>query len=143
MTSSMVVGEMFGPGMAGLMSTFPVMSMTVLVMTHLESGPSSALQMARALPAGNLGMVAFLAAFRFGCPLLGLFWGTVAGYALALAILALIIWFENVRAILYEWFASILLLVAIEKGFEQSASSRRIWPRAGRRFSPWVEPLAA
>ena len=73
------------------MSTFPGVTLTVLWLTHLEAGPASALRMTRSLPFGNLGMVGFLAAFRFACPRFGLVGGTVAGYLASLTILALVV----------------------------------------------------
>src|SRR6185369_7772817 len=36
---------------------------------------------------GSLAMLAFLTFFRFGCPSLGLGWGTVCGYLAALLVL--------------------------------------------------------
>ncbi|SIO26166.1 hypothetical protein SAMN05444166_3313 [Singulisphaera sp. GP187] len=68
---------------AGLFSTFPGMTLAVLVVTYLESSPAEAGRMAKSLPSANLGMVAFIGAFRFGCPTFGLGWGTLCGYALA------------------------------------------------------------
>lgn len=77
-----------GTSCAGRFMTFPGTSLAVLVTTHLESGPVSACRLASAMPVGNLGMLAFLTAFRFGCPGLGLGWGTAIGYAAAVAVLA-------------------------------------------------------
>ena len=68
----------------------PAVTLTVLLLTHLESGSFSALRMARALPAGNLGMLAFLASFRVSCPVLGLLWGTILSYVATLAMLTLV-----------------------------------------------------
>jgi hypothetical protein len=130
LTASLGMGEVFGPEVGGLMSTFPGVSLTVLALTHLESGPMSAIRMARALPAGNLGMVAFLAAFRFGCPSLGLVGGTCLGYVASLAILAMIVGSDGLRGRIFERIARL------------RASSRPTWPRAGRRFSPHLETFA-
>jgi hypothetical protein len=76
-----------GARWAGFLSTFPGMTLAVLVISYLEAGPVEASRMARSLPLGNLSMVAFLAAFRFGCPAIGLGWGSVCGYAAALTVL--------------------------------------------------------
>ena len=76
-----------GAGWAGLLGTFPGLSLTSLVVTHIEEGPAAASRMARALPQGNLSMVAFLAVFRLGGPALGLVAVTVLGYVAALAVL--------------------------------------------------------
>jgi hypothetical protein len=134
---SHAMGEAFGPQVAGLMSTFPGVTLTVLLLTHIESGPDSAIRMARALPAGNLGMVAFLAAFRFGCPTLGLLWGTVLGYLAALAILAFVIWYGSIKDV----------VLGRLRDWNDSKASRDLdgvaWPRKGRRFSPFLETIGA
>jgi hypothetical protein len=80
-----IVGD---PRGAGMVSTFPSMSMVLLAVTHLEDGAASASRIARTLPAANLCTVAFLAAFRFACPGLGLTWGTLCSYLAALIGLA-------------------------------------------------------
>jgi len=77
------VEQLAGTGWAGLMSTFPSMSLVVLVVTHLEAGPAQSSRIALVLPAANTSTAAFLAAFRFTCPEIGLSWGMVAGYAAA------------------------------------------------------------
>ena len=82
--------EVTGIQWAGLISTFPGMTLAVLVVTYLESSPAEAGRMAKSLPSANLGMVAFIGAFRFGCPAVGLGWGTVCGYALAAATLLVV-----------------------------------------------------
>ena len=142
--ASLSMGEAFGPEYAGLMSTFPGVTLSVLFMTHLESGPSSAIRMARSLPAGNLGMVGFLAAFRFGCPAFGLAWGTLAGYLAALATLAVVILFDRVRevalAAFRAWKDSVL--TRFDGGQDREAPPRPSWPRECRRFSPLIEPFA-
>jgi hypothetical protein len=132
--ASLGMGELAGPEVAGLMSTVPGVTLTVLCLTHLEAGPVSAVRMARALPAGNLGMVAFLAAFRFGCPSLGLAWGTLLGYVASLAILAVVVSFDGVRD---------FVLKRLERPTGFRGPSRPPWPKACRRFSPLLEPCAS
>jgi hypothetical protein len=66
------------------------MSTVVVAVTHLEAGAVEASRIARALPPANLSTAAFLAAFRFAGPALGLGWGTLCGYAAALVNLAAI-----------------------------------------------------
>ena len=85
-----IAEHMAGPGWAGLMSTFPSMSLVVLVVTHLEAGPAEASRIAKVLPAGNTSTLAFLAAFRLASPGIGLAGGTIVGYAAALAALLVI-----------------------------------------------------
>lgn len=85
-----VVQTVAGPGTAGLVSTFPSMSLVVLAVTHLEAGPSEASRIARFLPLGNLSTLAFLAAFCWACPVIGLGRALAAGYAAAIGMLLLI-----------------------------------------------------
>ena len=59
-----IAERLAGPSWAGLMSTFPSMSLVVLAVTHLEAGPAEASRIAKALPVGNTSTLAFLAAFR-------------------------------------------------------------------------------
>jgi hypothetical protein len=79
-----------GPSWAGLMSTFPSMSLVVLVVTHLEAGPAEASRIAKVLPAGNTSTLAFLAAFRLATTGIGFAAGTIFGYVAALAALLII-----------------------------------------------------
>jgi hypothetical protein len=83
-----LVGGVAGPRCAGLFSTFPSMSTVVVAATHLEAGAVESSRIARALPPANLSTAAFLVAFRWSCPTLGLWLGTLCGYAVALGNLA-------------------------------------------------------
>jgi hypothetical protein len=83
-----IVSSVANPNWAGLVGTFPGISTVILAVTHLEEGAEPASRIARALPPANLSTAAFLAAFRFGCPALGLGWGTLLGYGAALINLA-------------------------------------------------------
>ncbi len=79
-----------GPSRAGLVTTFPSISLVVLAVTHLEVGPCEASRIARFLPLGNLSTLAFLAAFCWVCPVIGLGGGLVAGYVAAALMLLVI-----------------------------------------------------
>jgi hypothetical protein len=81
----MAIRDAAGTRWAGLLSTFPGLSLALLVVAHIESGPALACQLALALPPGNLGMIAFLTLFRLGCPRLGLAGATACGYLGAMA----------------------------------------------------------
>ena len=85
-----IAGSAASPSCAGLISTFPSMSTVLLIVTHLEEGPVQASRIARTLPLANLSTAAFLAAFRFGCPTIGLGWGTFFAYLIALMNLAVL-----------------------------------------------------
>ena len=65
------------------MSTFPSLSLVVLVVTYLEAGPGESSRVAQVLPCGNLSTLAFLAVFRLVCSEAGVGWATVAGYGAA------------------------------------------------------------
>ena len=80
-----VVRTVGGASWAGLFTTFPAMSLALLVATHLEAGPAAVCRMARAMPPGNLITLIFLAAFRLAGDRIGLGWGAVCGYAGAVA----------------------------------------------------------
>ena len=79
-----------GPSWAGLVSTFPSMSLVVLMVTHLESGRAEASRIAQVLPSGNSSTLAFLAVFGLVCAEVGVGWATVAGYGAALGVLVVI-----------------------------------------------------
>lgn len=85
-----IITGIASPRWAGLVGTFPSMSTVVLAVTHLEEGAAPASRIARALPPANLSTAAFLAAFRFAAPTLGMGWGVVLGYSAALMNLAAI-----------------------------------------------------
>jgi hypothetical protein len=82
-----IVRAVGGASWAGLFTTFPAMSLAVLVATHLEAGPAAACRMARAMPPGNLITLMFLASFRLAGHRIGLGWSTACGYAIAVATL--------------------------------------------------------
>lgn len=153
----MTVQASAGNFVAGFLTTFPSMSLMVLVVTHLEAGPVVASRLARALPPGNLGMIAFIAVFRFGCPQLGLVWGTALGYAAALATLVVVEQLfrhpvsapsERARTRRRGSFArSRLVSPVLSRPFpfcrtQRSMTTRVRYPRHQARFSPRVEAFA-
>ncbi len=79
-----------GPSWAGLVSTFPSMSLVMLMVTHLETGRAEAGRIAQVLPLGNSSTLAFLAVFRLVCAEVGVGWATIAGYGAALGVLGVI-----------------------------------------------------
>jgi hypothetical protein len=84
--------QLAGPSWAGLVSTFPSLSLVVLIVTYLESGPGEASRIAQVLPSGNTSTLAFLAVFRLVCSDAGVAWGTLAGYGAAVGVLIAIQW---------------------------------------------------
>jgi hypothetical protein len=152
-----------GPSWAGLMSTFPSMSLVVLAVTHLEAGPAEASRIAKMLPVGNTSTLAFLAAFRFASMGVGLTEGTIFGYLAALAALLIIegndqilgfIRLNTDKARQIGRIRLIFLRTAIQAGLRPAALAsgphRQAAPRyllRGRmrhrgRFAPRVETLA-
>ena len=153
-----------GPSWAGLMSTFPSMSLVVLAVTHLEAGPAEASRIAKMLPVGNTSTLAFLAAFRFASMGAGLTEGTILGYMAALAALLIIegndrilgfIRLNTDQARQIGRIRVVLVSTAIQAGLRQAifaagphsqAAPRyllRVRPRHRGRFAPRVETLAS
>ncbi len=143
--------------LAGLLSTFPGMSLTVLVVTHLEAGPVAASRLAKALPPGNLSMLSFLAVFGFGCPQLGLAWGTALGYVAALATLVVVerlcrrpvfapsgrLQMPSRRLVARRWLAtSVSSHPSFCRRNPRFGATRGRHPRLQARFSPRVEAFA-
>jgi hypothetical protein len=146
-----------GANWAGLFTTFPAMSLAVLVATHLESGPQAACRLAKAMPPGNLITFMFLAAFRLAGHRIGLGWGTVCGYAFALGTFLA---FEGlVRSLATDWHpgprttpsqATTLTKGTFSPALAQTIFARRSGSpkpidrrgrRCGRRFAPRIEVI--
>jgi hypothetical protein len=147
--------ELAGARWAGLLSTFPGMSLALLVVTHLEAGPAEAVRMAKVLPPANLGTIAFIVAFRYGCPELGLVWGIMTGYALAVAVLPTVsLLTQRARRDIAEWNGGVIRFDSAPK-FKRTATEicRTAWlgrarPKTRRRratplnrLSLGVEPI--
>jgi hypothetical protein len=92
-----LIERIAGPGWAGLVSTFPSMSLVVLAVTHLEAGSAEASRIARVLPLGNTSTLAFLAAFHIASTQIGLAGAIVAGYTAAVTMLFLIERTDRIR----------------------------------------------
>ncbi len=150
-----IAGSAASPTCAGLVGTFPSMSTVLLIVTHLEAGPAEASRIAKALPLANLSTAAFLAAFRFGCPALGLGWATLCGYAAALINLGAIEWVPR-RGEIRErflcpsrWQTGLMPDRArrrLRTGLRTDARSApnrfgRVRPTRRRRFAPHIEFL--
>jgi hypothetical protein len=82
-----IAQELSGPSWAGLVSTFPSLSLVVLIVTYLESGPGEASRIAQVLPSGNTSTLTFLAVFRCVCSEAGVAWATLSGYIAAVGVL--------------------------------------------------------
>ena len=120
-----------GPSWAGLLSTFPSLSLVVLVVTYLEAGPGESSRVAQVLPCGNLSTLAFLAVFRLVCVEAGVGWATAAGYGAALAALLVI---QRFSSLMEVGRASAL-------PFNPSRVLGRIVWRSGAEAAPWPRGL--
>lgn len=124
----LTIRESAGPGWAGLVAPFPGLTLTMLVVTYLEAGPGEACQMARVVPAGNLGMVAFFGSCGTIAPGWGLLPAMLVGYASAIAgLLAVERWTRTSGS----W----------PIGFGRTETAVRRWVRAPQ-FAPGFEVLA-
>ena len=134
------LGERLGPTAAGCLGSFPGVTLTVLVMTRLEVGPVAATRMARMLPPGNWAMVAFLATFTQTVPTLDLWGSVLLGYVSALICLGAVAQFTRppTRAELRN-VVQIRSRQARTVKFDPTPG----FPRSPRRFSPFVESIAA
>lgn len=122
---------MAGPSWAGLMSTFPSLSLVVLVVTYLEAGPGESSRVAQVLPCGNLSTLAFLAVFRLVCEGAGVGWATAAGYGAALAALFVI---QRLAGVIEVARATVI-------GINPSRVLGRIVWRSGAEAAPWPRGL--
>jgi hypothetical protein len=127
-----------GSDWAGIFATFPAMSLAVLVTIHLEGGPAAVCRMARSMPRGNLGMIAFLAAFRSSCHSVGPLGAAALGYAAVLVVMAGLVragreGHESRRFL--PW-----LGVRLDPASRASPLPRS--PRSCRRFAPRIEAIA-
>ncbi len=123
--------RMAGPSWAGLLSTFPSLSLVVLVVTYLEAGPGESSRVAQVLPVGNSSTLAFLAVFQLVCALAGVGWATLAGYAAAVAGLVMIERWANLVELAREGAAFIGPVRAL---------GRNIWRNAAEA-PPWLKGL--
>lgn len=154
-----ILRRLAGPVGAGRFVTFPGGSLAVLITTHLESGPGTAARMASAMPAGGLGMLAFLTGFRYGCPAFGLGWGTILGYAASIAVILLIQRVtlhesaptrdrRRISPLTHRWRLLIHWAARVSVRIDTPSPRAGRLARAGirispRRFSPRFEPLHA
>jgi hypothetical protein len=129
----MLCKERLGTGWAGVLMTFPSMSLTLLVLTSLERGPDAAIRMGQVLPLGNLSMIAFLVVFGVGSPAYGLAGGTFAAVLAALAPLPGVAWWTRRAEVLGD--------ISSLAPRPHVSLSRRRGDRA-HRFSPRFEALA-
>ncbi len=120
-----------GPSWAGLMSTFPSLSLVVLVVTYLEAGPGESSRVAQVLPCGNSSTLAFLAVFRLVSSQAGVGWATAGGYGAALAALLVVQRFPSLMQVAQASAARIN---------PSRVLGRIVW-RSGAEAAPWPRGL--
>jgi len=99
--------DIVGPSWAGLFSAFPVALYPLVFLLHREYGPEMAQNILGNFPYGLWSVIAYSLTVSLVYPLCGVIWGTLLGFAVATAVLA-IMWIKP--------------LVAYWKGFGQNAT---------------------
>jgi hypothetical protein len=135
--------QLAGPSWAGLMSTFPSLSLVVLIVTHLESGPAEASRIAVVLPSGNTSTLAFLAVFRLVCADAGVAWGTVAGYGAAIAALLVIQWASEAPRLVSSCTPDVQPIRLLGRIIWRNAAETLPWPRGMHWRPPGAHVRAA
>jgi hypothetical protein len=130
-----IAQRLAGPSWAGLMSTFPSLSLVVLIVTYLESGPPEASRIAQVLPSGNTSTLAFLAVFRLVCSEAGVACGTVAGYGAAIAALVVLQWASDAPRLVRARAVNVQPIRLLERIIWRSAAEVLPWPR-GMHWRP-------
>lgn len=75
------------PSWAGLFSAFPITAFPLVLIIHSTYGPEQAHSIIKNIPTGLWALVLYLLAIAFAYPRLGIYWGTLAGFAVATAYL--------------------------------------------------------
>jgi hypothetical protein len=80
---------------AGLLGTFPCMLTSMLVVTSLEDGVTSAGKLAQSFPVGQLATLSFVILFGHLCPSMGVTAALLVGYIAAVMTLGAIEWINR------------------------------------------------
>jgi hypothetical protein len=127
-----------GAGSSGRFITFPGGSLALLIATHVEAGPATAGRLATAMPSGSVATLAFLAAFRFVGPRVGLGWGILFGYVAAVGTLtvveSIVSWDRGHAAHTTSW-------IGVSRGLGGRPSWLRADPAVWRWFAPKRRPI--
>ena len=81
--------DIVGPGWAGLFSAFPVALYPLVFLLHRENGPETARNVIGNFPYGLWSVIAYSLTVSLLYPLYGVIWGTLIGFAVATAVLAI------------------------------------------------------
>jgi hypothetical protein len=139
-----IAQQLAGPSWAGLVSTFPSLSLVVLIVTYLESGPPEASRIAQVLPSGNTSTLAFLAVFRLVCSEAGVAWATLAGYGAAVGVLIAIDWAAKGPSLVGACGVTVEPIRLLGRIVRRNAGESLPWPRGMHRRPPGAHvPTAA
>ncbi len=72
-----------GPQWAGLFSGFPIVTFPLLLIIHFSHGPAPVITMIRNYPTGLGSLIIYALSISLAYPLLGIYWGTLAGFVAA------------------------------------------------------------
>ena len=75
------------PSWAGLFSAFPITAYPLILIIHSTYGPEQAHSIIKNIPTGLWALVLYLLTITFTYPHLGIYWGTLIGFAVATAYL--------------------------------------------------------
>jgi hypothetical protein len=93
------IADIVGPGWAGLFSAFPVALYPLVFLLHREYGPETARTILGNFPYGLWSVIAYALTVSLVYPLYGVIWGTLLGFAIATAVLAVM----GIRPLLTYW----------------------------------------
>ncbi|HGG06759.1 MAG TPA: hypothetical protein ENK28_14970 [Aliiroseovarius sp.] len=83
------LAALLGPGRAGILAGFPVVTFPLLLILHARHGAVFVRRVVRHYPFGILSLVVYTLTASWGFSTLGVGWGTLAGLGAALAYLSL------------------------------------------------------
>ena len=84
-----------GASLSGIFSVFPAIFLSTMVIFVMEHGPDFAGAMAKSMIFGTPTIVAYATSIYFLYPSIGIAWGTIASYAISLAVAFLL--FRSMR----------------------------------------------
>ena len=91
--------DIVGPSWAGLFSAFPVALYPLVLLLHREHGSEAAQTLLGNFPYGLWSVIAYALTVSLAYPLYGVVWGTLFGFAIATAVLAVV----GIKPLLIYW----------------------------------------
>jgi hypothetical protein len=84
------IGSKTSPTLAGLLSAFPATLFPAMFVAHAKMGPQTLYRFARAVPTGQVAMIAFGITVSMAFPVHGIVTGTLIAYGVALAVVLIL-----------------------------------------------------